>query len=136
MNVCSLELAKELYKLSGWEDTEKSYNIENDVEDTSMAILMHPEHTPAYDLGYLLRKLPPQIRLPYKNGRLRNRPNFLSLRPKRHYGSGHVYKPGWEAIYLKYRTNDYIIAVADTPEDAAAKLAIELFKPGILKNEA
>jgi hypothetical protein len=57
---------------------------------------------PAYDLGYLLRKLPqPYSIMAYSTGRL-------------------------------VAVQGEVTATADTPEDAAAKLAIELFKQGIL----
>jgi hypothetical protein len=78
-NVASLELCKELYGLSGWNDT--------------------PNHV---DLGYLVRKLPAYTEI-------RN------------------YEICWQARF------NSMISEADTPEDAAAKLAIELFKSGVLE---
>lgn len=59
-----------------------------------------------YSLGYLLRKLP--------------RAAIVSLPPK--------YRA---SIYVTGVT-DELVFDADTPEDAACKLAIELFKQGIL----
>lgn len=47
MNVCSLELARELHELSGWDD------------DGPFGLETWNGEIPKYDLGYLLRKLPP-----------------------------------------------------------------------------
>lgn len=129
MNVASLEFCKELHELSGWDDTEKSYNIENDVEDTSMAILMHPKHTPAYDLGYLLRKLPKWGKYTTGNGEIQHKTTNITITVTDSDGGGswvatmdsRIEEHGW--VDPQY---------ADTPEDCAAKLAIQLFKEGIL----
>lgn len=101
-DVASLELCRELHELSGWEDVDQFSRKPGFVQKPMGSL-------PLYDLGYLLRKLPPQTRL------------------------------------FKARESTYGIAIgtmvekykqfADTPEDAAAKLAIELFKQGILKHE-
>lgn len=107
-NVASLELCKELYELSGWEDTEfiwyqdysKPVHIEVDVKSYDEA--------PAYDLGYLLRKLQP------------NAHNMIF-----HTGS-------YTATY-DYGIGQAYVATANTPEDAACKLAIELWKQGVLR---
>lgn len=109
MNVASLELSKELYELSGWEDVSNThvfYGTHWDISKASMteSIGLQNMHLPAYDLGYLLRKLDGfDIQLNYSN---------------------------------QWRTwncwaDDYD-GKADTPEDAACKLAIELFKQGVL----
>ncbi len=83
---------------------------------------------PAYDLGYLLRKLPKEID-----------DHFLAVE----ICSAHE-NLEWTADYLHY-PNLYLIADepknadlmhADIPEDAAAKLAIELFREGILVKAA
>lgn len=68
MNVASQELSQELYELSGWSDTTKYWWLDDSHHIT------HPEWDsweladhdmsgrgfPAYDLGYLLRKLLPE----------------------------------------------------------------------------
>ena len=95
--VASRELCKELYELSGWDGTDEQYHV-------GMA-----EYCPAYDLGYLLRKLPAKI--PFSDGE-------ITLRVEIWWAGG------WYAHYGIY---DWKAAIADTPEDAACKLAIELF---------
>lgn len=97
INVASLELCRELYELSGWEDGYESTMDWHQPVDGSRG-------APAYDLGYLLRKLP--------LGELRNR----------------------DGLYSAWQNNSANVApqYAETPEDAACKLAIELFKQGVL----
>lgn len=63
-------------------------------------------YVPNYSLGYLLRKLPTGTHI---------------FRTSRGYGAS-----------IGYRDNKNF---ADTPEDACAKLAIELHKQGILTNQ-
>lgn len=112
MNVANPELSKELHALSGWDD-----------EDGCLG------ETPIYDLGFLLRKLPPL-----------QDPDF---------GDEQVYYPGihmiGEVIHKTHAMAGYWdiegelwgewSEVADTPEDAVASLAIELFKSDVLKKE-
>lgn len=121
MNVASLELCKELYELSGWDDTTYYWHslISHDMKrwsdyklqdykpdsDFGMKVL------PAYDLGYLLRKLQNGLEL-----------DEVSL----------------DLLYNNYtcrttwnRHKNYS-EEADTPEDAVCKLTIELFKQNIL----
>lgn len=132
MHVASLELCKELYKLSGWENG-RLYWIGvgwppkwQVVDDHNPKGLPPDEpgntYIPAYDLGYLLRKLPPYIATYGENGDdclLQLRPDFQG--------------DEWVTGYTTQ--NHYLyMAIAGTPEDAACKLAIELFKQGILKN--
>jgi hypothetical protein len=120
MNVASLDLCRELYELSGWDDTTFLF-IEGDIEGVGPASEYgyHPEmgDIPAYDLGYLLRKLPPHI-----NERPITISNYM------------IDGSSWSAAYMEYDQEIYT-ASADTPEDAAAKLVIELFKQGILTRE-
>jgi hypothetical protein len=128
MNVCSLELAKELYKLSGWfsndcphwylagkparyrlvDSNGKPYETENEKGEVMW------QNLTAYDLGYLIRKLP----------------YFLQLSEL----SGGYTPNGWRAEKRRSQEYDYEAkADADTPEDAACLLAIKLWKQGILK---
>lgn len=117
MNVANLELCKELYELSGWgsEHTWKS------MPDGGVA--------PQYDLGYLLRKLPPSIR---NEGMHQTLEMILGDFWLDEQQTLHSYK-------FRYRTNDnmrvevYSYQQDDTPEDAACKLAIELFKQGVIE---
>lgn len=107
MKVASLDLCKELYELTGWHKTDYYYDAENEVSFWEIALSMHPtKNCPAYDLGYLLRKLPGYI--------------VLERMEK-----------SWRAtqVYENDGSNEFY---ADTPEDAACKLAIELIKQGVI----
>lgn len=116
MNVASLSLCKELYELSAWV-TDKLW-VDHEQLGTEVMGLEVENHLghgiaricPAYDLGYLLRKLPNGVEL------WKHLDDEYSMRdnPSRYRGS--VFRKGYR-----------------TPEDAACKLAIELFKQGILK---
>jgi hypothetical protein len=120
MNVASLELCEELYGLSDWFDTYAKYYELDRIPQLLPSITIGNEplgvhqlvmKAPAYSLDYLLRQLP------NKRVKLRN------------YSDGH-----WKCQYtldIGRHVKDYI-EHADTPEDAAAKLAIELFKQGVL----
>lgn len=119
MNTASLDLCKELYELSGWE-------IEP-LDENNWDFL---ESAPKYPLGYLLRKLPAKIDI---------------------NDGDHIYKltidrkseSVWRASYSKDIANrkgrglvkdwKYKLIDADTPENALCKLAIELFRQGVLK---
>lgn len=130
-HTASKDLCQELYELSGWDDTGLYWYEEHDYDDnpdgrgdfyhepriyTQMEIEETGsggggKRTQAYDLGYLMRNLPNEIK-----------GIGLSIDFADEGG-------GWCASY------DYMAhatAYADTPEDAACKLAIELFKNGIL----
>lgn len=110
MQVASLDLCKQLFELSGWGDCAFVYE-----DGETIALYGTPNQnmpiTPAYDLGYLLRKLPETVESKDLVIRIRG-------------GT-------WVFAYGKSR----FIFTADTPEDACAKLAIELIKQGILKKE-
>lgn len=129
MQIASLDLCKDLYELSGWIDTYLTYHL--DVRSNEWCEPVHSEvfeHVlislaegkstykkdrvrPAYDLGYLLQKLP------YGGFCLQRHPDPDG---------------GWQA-YLQDNLHRRIADVyADTPEDAACKLAIELFRHGVL----
>ena len=131
MNVADIELCRELYELSGWEDTECWWIEKRNGDIKAYTGAERSDYTytgdndlelPAYDLGYLLRKLP------VKNNSL----NF-ELVPR--------IDGSWYIGYTVSKNptveeaNKYIHAEADTPEDATAKLAIELFNQGILTKE-
>lgn len=112
MNVASLELCKELYELSGWDDTTLAYF---QYEDGSIEVYQDPKYgdfvAHAYDLGYLLKKLSPG------------------------YG---VFNLTHDDLNNQWWFSDVVshkFIVADTPEDAACRLAIALFKQKILTRE-
>lgn len=77
---------------------------------------MNIDGVQGYTLGYLLRKLPNQ--LPDENDAPLTLVNFGR---------------GWQAVYGDGDTKHNVIT--STPEDSAARLAIELFKQEILKAE-
>jgi hypothetical protein len=130
----SLELCKELYELSGWEASawwwldKRKHQNGTLVNPEQIPILTHhsdgynkliakedQEWWAGYDLGYLLRKLP--------------RGCFIKVAQTD------------ELFYLaEYEYNKASGATrgtgATTPEDAACKLAIELFKQRVLNKEA
>lgn len=112
MTVASLSLCKELYELSGWYDTYHYYDADDVVDEKAHALLMsRNQNCPAYDLGYLLRKLPVSTGLDIVNA-----------------GDKWVIDPVVGQKSVKS-------IIADTPEDAAAKLAIELHRQGVLTSE-
>lgn len=134
-NVASLELCKELYELTGGEKALRSWH-NTPFAWADVAIEHKPpakpiweprvvpnnfqalcDFVPAYDLGYLLRKLPDHVRI-YKN-----------IEPSKR--ATNTAKADWYRAFLPFHAS----ATADTSEDAACKLAIELFKQGILKKE-
>lgn len=123
MNVASQELCKELFELSGWQYDHGTNGLwyTDHTPDLVVATYINGDSTPAYDLGYLLRKLPETIR----------DDNYPVI--------SRYYRAGWaafyEASYEYEQTERSYMVEADTPEDAAAKLAIELSKQGVLKLE-
>lgn len=127
MNVASLERCGELYKLSGWEFGHMRYDLTHrslGVNDGD-----YKGKVPAYDLGYLLRKLPAH----FNTGDARGAFEFFLKTTGREWFAGYN-KP--ELGKWLYDNNHGVWETpcsADTPEDAAAGLAIQLFKQGILK---
>ena len=123
MTTAYSELCKELYDLSGWSDTHYSYGyMEGKSSVVGMRGAAHAfdDPSPVYGLGYLLRKLPPY--LPHTRSYLTL--SQYSLPPKSEEVIGWIASYGHHAMRLRM--------VGDTPEHAACKLAIELFKLGIL----
>lgn len=134
MNVASLELCRELYELSGWGKSAFSYHIHDGlqkyfiysdgsnppyiVDGTAYSLSEDEragEHTPAYSLGYLVRKLP----------------SYWEIHPARN----RYVAANFNGIVNSSSRAIKHVCIEDTPEDAAAKLAIELFKQGVLKRE-
>jgi hypothetical protein len=84
---------------------------------------------PAYNLSYLLRKLPP-----FKHNVKGEQGDMM---PVRCYvfvwqETAHQWRAGYKYKLLGQRYDDLFI-YADTPEDAAAKLCIKLVEQGIIK---
>lgn len=107
MNTASLELSRKLYELSGWFDTDFVVDPTSRATSITTAITNTEDAPwlPAYDLGYLVRKI-------QSNG----------VMVRAHAGSQ------WVVMV----NPDYIV-YADTPEDAVAMLCIKLFEMGVLK---
>jgi hypothetical protein len=131
MQVASLELCQELYEVSGWVNDahwiEQGPNEFLASRDNYPTVAVHDDAmgeypyfkkklSPAYDLGYLLRKLPKFI----GNDR-------VTIQP--------VVDDRWDASYDEIDGSSTHDCFADTPEDAAAKLAIQLFNQHILRKE-
>lgn len=129
MKVASLALCEELYKLSGWDDTglvicqsgsyREGYGPDSDkgwfAYGENEAVRHHQDKFPkyrAYDLGYLLRKLP--------------------------YGFTIVtrFNDGWMASWAQTAQAPDIAVEGDTPEDAVAVLTLELFGRGIMTDHS
>ena len=126
MNIASLSLCKELYELSGWQSgiwVHSWQGTDQEVTtDYQKGGMVNGDYvTPAYDLGYLMRKLP----MVTHHGGL---------------GFGHIKDGRWyfNLVLTGIRGDDLqsnFGSEADTPEDCVAKLAIELFKQGVLTNK-
>ncbi|SRR6266705_3613217 len=119
MNVAHIELCKELYELSGWAGLNDLPRTEDMLlEYFSEALMPGYGGIPQYTLSYLLRKLPQNTWVGYTD-----------TSGQRGYAQAQTY--AWN------EKGDDIIKVtqcsADTPEDAACKLAIELCTRNILK---
>ena len=118
MNVANLELCRELHELSGWEDTYLAYVSQTTGEQHVLAadgsFGENWDFDWAYDLSYLLRKLPVHTKL-------------WAERPDNWHAHFDDKDGLMQGLHVTY----------DTPEDAAAKLCVELIKQGLLtpKNE-
>lgn len=113
MNVASLENCKRLYELSGWDDDSLWFYCHGHaMQSTEFDTADFHQHYPAYDAGYLLRKLPHQIDGIYD----------LGLYPGKKY----------LALYVEPDGLSQYDQVEDTPENALCKLAIKLIEKGIL----
>lgn len=103
VHVASFGLCLELYELSGWWATDFEYN-----QDGKLVI---DGFCPAYDLSYLLSKLPSMA--------------YVQV------GLG-----GYVAALQESEADHKYPCFGDTPEDAVCTFAIQLFKQGVLKREA
>lgn len=144
IDVASLDLCKELYELSGWSFSDYSYPVKSEKTEYQKFRSYHHKAVnryayllenkggnldnaiPAYTLGYLLRKLPKF----YEEGKT---VYLLTVQPN-------PIGAGWQAHYRfasrtpnSSNTGSRFRQEADTPEDAACLLAIELIKQGVLK---
>src|SRR4051794_28552960 len=121
MNVASLKLCRELHELSGWKDTEYTYyanaGLHSGFVEHRRMVFDKPDNLPAYDLGYLLRKLPASIAK-------RNQIMLLTIMKGNGIDETWIvdYKSAHEPTWL-HEGDKAQLTEADTPEDAAAKLA-------------
>ena len=131
MDLASLELCTALYKLSGWDDCRWCFrDVSNTKTPHWMTDLHSHEHDkcfPNYDLGYLLRKLPPTLHEADSKAGVRpdNSAPAYYLRIQWSWT-----RLKWVALYQYW--HDGAVGADETPENACAKLAIELFKLGII----
>lgn len=146
MNVADLELCKELHKLSGWSSTDKIWFPYYDVPaeapmegeppywaltDKDGGSIVESENIPAYDAGYLLGKIFESDLPPI---------DYLCFYP---YGNEVSAKLAAYNDFDESRSEDAPTKSTKVSEntrgkthaDALCKLAIELFKQGILTKE-
>lgn len=118
MHVASLDLCRELYEVSGWDDTDFRYQWDKQFGlgfDLSFGE-PQPDDTPAYDLGFIVRKLPARIKM------VEGDDVFLTLEK---FNNRSDYAPDhYSAYYRADVDSDAWTQNADTPEDAAALLAL------------
>lgn len=118
MKVTSKEISEELYKLSGWESTYWYHYKGGKVYPISRSDGMI---CAAYDLGFLIRKLPGQIIEKNLQYDLELKKYDLTYGAYYNHDS---YDHGALSLY-SYEES--------TPEDAVALLAISLIKEGVIK---
>ena len=130
INVTSPALSKELFDLSSWgknfknDTTAEIYALNKKGESVGFisaggfAISEMHELVPAYDLGYLLRKLRDQDIFPILSAELYDK---------------WWCKYGYYIKSKKLTRPGAFLGSAPTPEDATAFLAIELIKQGVIK---
>lgn len=136
MNLASIELCKELYKLSEWE-TEYHYVYEpNGGLKTNGYKWQGPKYVrtrhnsysyiPAYDLDYLIQTLPatiPSDEHPGREAHLIVRKDYANPHDK---NRGALYF-AWYAVVGDNDPADFGTH-SSTPEDAVCKLAIKVFR--------
>jgi len=104
-------LCEELYELTHWLVTDDSgrYPAHYDALDEKQNPVYEPD-VPAYDLGFMLRKLPRIVKLDYNPD--------AGTTP---WTASYVTEDSWRSRF------------ADTPEDAVCQLIIHIIKAGVLK---
>jgi hypothetical protein len=110
MNLTTTELGHKLYEVSGWEPP--FFTMVGDKFTNTQ-----------YDLGFLLRKLPRKVEY-YQELTLMIEADPFDTR----WGAQYV-----NADYEIGQQGQGLFGFAQTPEDAAAQLAIELFEKGVLE---
>lgn len=118
MTTANKELCQELYELTGWETNDNLYWVQSKNGGDFLASTQVGGDFPAYTAGYLLRKLPPMLG--------EDSLCMCAILPTE--------KVQWTAAYTDDEPDSggrYAVA-ADTPEDVLCKLAIILWKEGVL----
>lgn len=119
-DVANLENCKELYEVSGWEKNvdwwyESFMHVDSSITHSGKIRLfddrVRQEDIPAYTLGYLIRKLPPSIKVELAKRVFYEDTGEWSIDLTAYYGDSF------------YWTEDF-----STPEDALASLLIRLIK--------
>jgi hypothetical protein len=138
----SLENCKRLYELSGWSQTRFAWSGFKSPKIIDGRQNLTPEFNqyPAYDSGYLLRKLPDSIHNHEHDFTTRFNTKKIGENYFVEY-SNHLWwrnnKGKFTRLGFDTSHDDMAYMVkpicADTPEDALCKLSIRLFEQGILK---
>ena len=129
MNVASRELCEELFELSGWRHTEFFWQLDYYEDGSSLWNLYNDREirtgksVPAYDLSYMLVNMPRGVQLTHRGTQNGPAKDWLC---RKNFGSYTAPDKGGRAFINLFYKED------DKPEQATAKLAIELFKQGIL----
>ena len=117
MTVATIDLCQTLFMNSGWIGTNLNHFRFHDgkvsVEARPISAYISARGIPAYDLGFLLRRLPPSTAIRKRS----------TMSAGKEYSASAAVRSG-------------IAALDRTPEDAAAKLAIELFKRAVLRKQS
>lgn len=140
MNIASLDLCTELYEVSGWKNTSEKWRKEM---FKGGYVLTHSpagyDNTPAYDLGFMLRKLPRKL----KGVNSKQRDGNFNLYASRGKGAWVASYADEDSSIIRRLKKDaetqnnrnfwFLAFSADTPEDAACKLLCELIKQGTIQ---
>lgn len=134
MNVVSIELAKKLAEVSGWESDHAIVIVNPGLEgeyvrvrelDADEDIDEVGAEAWAYDLGHVLSNLPQFIS--WQGDDLSF---FISPVGRKVYTEGEV--ADWATGYMNHSEMPAIMRTDERIEDAAALIAIELFEQGVL----
>lgn len=127
MNIASLAPCKRLYELSEWEPEHREWwgllngGYKAGISEVRQSGRFNSEEIicPAYDLGFLLRKLPKSHRPP---------DGYVDLFSLYLIDDDPAVVLVWAAGY-----GSQLAVEADTPENAACELAIKLIEQGIIQ---
>ena len=136
-NVASLVLCKELHDLSGWEAPD-TWAFGDELNEPIVVSSDHGElgHdiyrvAYAYDLGYLLRKLPAQIEFNDEIVKL-----TLDRQSGKMWRASYAYPLERMKAKRRYADWKFLAYQYETPENALCRLAITLLKQGILGKQS